>query len=208
MVLKNFFVMYNLEADLRTRFRDQKFCDAIRHPFVRVKQDPNAIEDTLDGTVYPQNTQYGQLHTLGSSDGIRVFKTTVEELWLVMLEIFELPPEVRSKQENMLILGAWWGAKPNFNCFLLPISEQLNALKDHGFMAENHLNQPVYVTLRLLVTTADNPAKEALENYKSTACGVCHQVGESTLPFEKKKKKLKKKIIKKKIIKKKKEKKR
>lgn len=109
--MKNFFVMFNLEAELRTRFRNQKFCDSIRHPLVRVKQNENAIEDVYDGSAYPHDTQYAQLHALGSSDGIWVFKTTVEELWLVMLTILELPPEIRGKQENMLILGAWWGGE-------------------------------------------------------------------------------------------------
>jgi len=87
--------MYNLEAELRTRFRDQKFCEAINHPFVRVKHNADAFEDIYDGAVYPQGTQYAQLHALGSSDGIRVFKSTVEEAWLVMAVILELPPEIR-----------------------------------------------------------------------------------------------------------------
>ena len=94
-VLKNYFVMYKLEADLCTRFRDQRFCEAIHHPMVRVKKNEDAYEDIYDGTVYPPDLQYGQLHALGSSDGIKVFKTTLEELWLVMLVILELPPEIR-----------------------------------------------------------------------------------------------------------------
>ena len=79
--------MFNLEAELRTRFRDQRFCEAIRHPLIRVKRNQQAYEDVYDGSVYPNDTQYGQLHTLGSTDGIRVFKTTVEELWLVMMVV-------------------------------------------------------------------------------------------------------------------------
>jgi hypothetical protein len=93
--LKNFFVMFKLEPELRTRFQDQRFCEDISHPFERIKMDDDAWEDIYDGSVYPNQVQYGQLHCLGSSDGIRVFKTTVEELWLVMLVILELPPQIR-----------------------------------------------------------------------------------------------------------------
>jgi len=74
----------------------------------------------------------------------------------------------------MVILGAWWGRKPDYSCFLSPLAEQLNILAGDGFVAQNHLQQPVNVTLRMLTATADNPAKEALENYKSSACGQCH----------------------------------
>jgi len=201
--------MFNLEAELRTRLRDQKFCEAIRHPLIRVKRNLDAYEDVYDGSVYPNGTQYGQLHTLGSTDGIRVFKTTVEELWLVMMVVLELPPEIRLvdrlhfspgsallyssvlihryKQDNMVILGAWWGRKPHYSCFLSPLAEQLNILAGDGFVAQNHLQQPVNVTLRMLTATADNPAKEALENYKSSACGQCHQVGKLSFPKKKKK---------------------
>jgi len=76
----------------------------------------------------------------------------------------------------MLILGAWWGRKPTFSCFLGPLSDQLNSLKDIGFFAQNHLEENIHVTLRMLTATADNPAKEALDNYKANTCGLCHQV--------------------------------
>jgi len=77
----------------------------------------------------------------------------------------------------MLILGAWWGKKPSFQCFLKPLSDHLNELKDNGFLTLNFIGVNINVTLRMLTATADNPAKEALENYKSTACGLCHQEG-------------------------------
>ena len=87
--------MFNLKAELTTRFLSPEFCQAIAYPFTRVKFDDEAIEDVYDGSIYPDDLQLGQLHGLGSSDGIRVFKTSVNELWLVMLVILELPPSIR-----------------------------------------------------------------------------------------------------------------
>jgi len=75
----------------------------------------------------------------------------------------------------MLVLGAWWGKKPEFSCFLDPLSVQLNDLKAHGHLILNHQNQPVQVKFRLLTVTADNPAKDALEKLKPTNCGLCDQ---------------------------------
>jgi len=98
--------MFNLQADLLTRFRDPEFCEAIRYPFIRVKRNEDAYEDIYDGSIYPEETQYGQLHTLGSTDGIKVFKTTMEELWLVMLVLLELPPEIRFVDPLLFRLGA------------------------------------------------------------------------------------------------------
>jgi len=91
--------MFRLEAELRTRFRDPTFCERIQYPLTRQKIHENAIEDILDGTVYSnlpqQDRQYGKLHSLGSADGIKVFKSSTEQLWVVMLEILELPPQIR-----------------------------------------------------------------------------------------------------------------
>jgi len=92
---KDFFVMFNLEVELRTRCLDPLFWNSVQHPFNRVKADPNAIEDIYDGQLYPQNTVPGQLHALSSTDGIKVFKTNNNDLWVVMLVILELPPSVR-----------------------------------------------------------------------------------------------------------------
>jgi len=62
---------------------------------------------------------------------------------------------------------------------IFPVFSQtpFNELKDNGFLTLNFIGVNINVTLRMLTATADNPAKEALENYKSTACGLCHQEG-------------------------------
>ena len=88
----------------------------------------------------------------------------------------------------MQILGAWWGPKPDYTCFLAPLATQLNTMAAEGFMATNHNQQYINVTLRLLTVTADNPAKDALEKLKANACGTCHQEGNSPLQEKKKKK--------------------
>jgi len=111
-------------------------------------------------------------------------RQTLHEKVFTQPHLFTNP---RYKQENMLILGAWWGRKPTFSCFLGPLSEQLNSLKDLGFFAQNHLEENIHVTLRMLTATADNPAKEALDNYKANTCRLCHQV--RTWKKKKKKKK-------------------
>ena len=91
---KTFFVEFNLEVELQTRVRDDHFWRLIHHPFNR-HHTPENIDDVYDGSLYPANTAPGQLHAIGSTDGIKVFKTNHSDLWPVMLVIQELPPTVR-----------------------------------------------------------------------------------------------------------------
>ena len=75
----------------------------------------------------------------------------------------------------MVMLAAWWGSKPDWKCMMAPLRGQLNQLNDTGLIIQDHLNQNVLVTLRMLTATADNPAKESMLNYQSNRCGVCQQ---------------------------------
>ena len=92
---KDFFIMFNLEAELRTRCKDPQFWEQIQHPITRTRPEHGEIEDIYDGTLYPKEPQLGQLHSLSSTDGIKVFKTNNSDLWVVMLVILELPPSIR-----------------------------------------------------------------------------------------------------------------
>ena len=168
--------MFSLEQELKTRVKDPRFWDLIHHPYVRVKKKDDAIEDVYDGTLYPENLALGDFTTLGSSDGIKIFKTNKSDLWVVMLVLLELPPSVRYKQDNMIILGAWFGGKkPDFSCFFEPLTEQINSF-GNGKMMMDPNGVMRNVSLRMLTMTADNQAKEALLNYQGTVCGICQQV--------------------------------
>ena len=92
---KDFFIMFSLEMELKTRCRDPIFWERIQHPFQRQKINEAAIEDVYDGAIYPVGLQPGELNAFGSTDGIKIFKTNHNDLWLVMLVILELPPSIR-----------------------------------------------------------------------------------------------------------------
>ena len=173
-----FFLTFNIEAELRTRCRDAAFWNAVQLPLHRVRLENGVVKDIYDGTIYPEGLQAGQLTSLGSADGITIFKSTKNNLWLVMLAILELPPHLRYKQDNMLMIGAWFGgSKPDFDSFLRPISAQLNELRVPKEMRDPE-DQIILVSFRLLTMSADNPAKEAMLNLKASACGICEQVAE------------------------------
>jgi hypothetical protein len=91
---KTFFVEFNLEVELRTRVKDPRFWNLAQHPFTR-QHTPGNIDDVYDGSLYPPNTVPGELTCIGSTDGIKVFKTNHSDLWPVMLVIQELPPSIR-----------------------------------------------------------------------------------------------------------------
>jgi len=53
------------------------------------------VEDVYDGTIYPKPAVAGKFNSFGSTDGIRIFKSAEDDLWLIMLVILELPPSMR-----------------------------------------------------------------------------------------------------------------
>jgi len=171
-VEQNFFLTFSIETELRTRFRDAAFLDAIRYPLTRQRPAQGVITDTLDTPSYPADPVLGQLHALGSTDGLRVFKSARSDVWLFMMVLLELPPSVRYKQENMLLVGAWFGGKkPDFTIFFKALAAELNPWQEPRQLptAEGPLN----VSLKLLTITADNAAKEAMLCYSH--CGWCEQ---------------------------------
>jgi len=169
-----FFLTFSAETELRTRYLDPAFFEEVQHPFKRDVPPAGVITDVLDGSAYPRDAVRGQLHALGSTDGLRVFKSAKHDLWLVMLVLLELPPSIRYRQENMLLVGAWFGGKkPAFDVFFERVAAELNALQTPRTMKTP--DGDLDVSLKLLTMTADNAAKEPMLGIKSTHCGACEQ---------------------------------
>jgi len=79
----------------------------------------------------------------------------------------------RYQQENMILLGTWFGSsKPDFHLLMDPISTQLNHCQFQGDTPEGERE----ISFKLLALTADNQAKEMVLNLKSTHCPNCQQV--------------------------------
>ena len=76
------------------------------------------IHDLWNGEAIKPLTQEGGFLTypeyLGlslSTDGVPVFKSSASSLWPVYLTIANLPPNIRTNNENTLLCGIWFGPK-------------------------------------------------------------------------------------------------
>lgn len=66
-----------------------------------------------------------------NTDGVPLYESSGNSIWPLLLQIYELPQAVRSK--NVLPAGLWYGEKkPDMNTFLKPFVEELNVLSSTG----------------------------------------------------------------------------
>lgn len=94
-----------------------------------------SISDIWNGDAVKQMKQNGEFFNykehLGltiSTDGVAVFKSSLESLWPVYLVVNNLPPKIRMNKENMILCCVWFGPKPAMKCLLEPVVEMLQSL--------------------------------------------------------------------------------
>ena len=117
----DYFIFIPLQKQLEKSLSDSKL-----HSYLTNKN----LQETLNSAVVSDVTTtalYKELineHNLGSNDmcltwnmdGIPVFTLSNFSIWLLQLSVNELPSHFWSK--NVLLVGLWFGQKPNMNVFL------------------------------------------------------------------------------------------
>jgi hypothetical protein len=109
-----------------------------------------------------------------STDGVKVFKTrSAFYIWPIMLVNFNLPPSVRFKRHNMLLVGFTPGPNnpKDLDSFLWPLVAEMKKLgQDGGVDAWNAATEKQFqLHAYITVVTADMPGREKLMNMK----GMC-----------------------------------
>jgi hypothetical protein len=143
------------------------------------KHDPNVVRDVLDGKHY--RSLLGRLVTpvglselrhkyfedhrdiaLGlSTDGYAPFKNRRKTAWPLIIYNYNLPPETRFLEENVLFLGVIPGPnKPkDFDSFLWPLIEELLVLEGPGVDAWDAVARETFrLHAHLLLVFGDIPA--------------------------------------------------
>ncbi|XP_035690734.1 uncharacterized protein LOC118425770 [Branchiostoma floridae] len=94
-----------------------------------------------------------------NTDGIKVFRSSNYGLWPVYLAINELPFRMRTRRENMVFAGLWFGEyKPKMRIFLPPLAKSIKALAD-GFQVRPPDTTPFECKAFLLACSCDLQAK-------------------------------------------------
>ena len=99
-------------------------------------------------------------------DGLPIFKSSKYSLWSCYFIINELPYQIRSLKENMIIGGLWFGEeKPNTHNFLKPIVTELLQLERNGIEVKSPSSPYPFITKAILLAgTCDLPAKCLMMN--------------------------------------------
>jgi hypothetical protein len=148
--------------------------------------DPETIKDIFDGLLYrsllgkhvqpvggpTQRHQYFERDTdmvLGlSTDGYAPFRRRAKTAWPLLLFNYNLPPDIRFHQDNMLSLGVIPGPnKPkDFDSFLWPLVEELLELELGVLARDGRTQKHFHLRAHLLLVFGDMPAISMVMNMK------------------------------------------
>lgn len=115
-----------------------------------------------------------------NTDGVLVHQSSQCSLWPVLLVCNFLPPNIRFRENNLIVSGLYYGSKkPDFIKFLNPLAEEFVQLSNDGISIRSEC-------FRFIITVAslDLPAKCAVQQiiqYNGYfACSSCEHPGEKT----------------------------
>lgn len=113
-----------------------------------------------------------------NTDGVSITKSNKSSLWPVLLTCNFLPPQLRYKDQNIIVAALYHGnEKPNIHDFLRPLSEHFVQLSSIGVFVRNQFFK-IFITNALL----DLPAKSMISQMKQFnscyACNFCLQKGD------------------------------
>ena len=117
-----------------------------------------------------------------NTDGIPVFKSSKYSIWPLQATLNELPMHLRAK--HTLLIGLWFGEKPNINTFFKPFIDECTKLQQDGFQFGNELERRKVFPL---LFCGDAPARAIVRNSKQFngcyGCDWCESAG-TTIPTD------------------------
>lgn len=197
----NVFAEIPLIQQLEALFSREEFFTNFNHSKNRTKLNPLNIEDIYDGRLYQELIAKGFFSKEGSlnftmilnADGVPVFHSNNKSLWPVFLNVLELPPSLRFKEENTVIAGLWFGKKPNVNLILSPLLPSFQTMLKGFSVQPFGRNEAKNVQGLVLAATCDLPAKIMMLGMASYSghfgCQICKIEGGSVKIVKKSKKK-------------------
>ncbi|KAK3932901.1 Halomucin [Frankliniella fusca] len=161
-----YFIEFSLTKQLQSMYLRPGFLESLQFKFNRVKKNYNNIEDIYDGQIYTELEQEGFLSNPNNIsftmyfDSVAIYKSSKFSVWPVYLSINELKYKERSKEENVIIAGLWFGKKkPNPNLFLRPVWNKMQILQNQGVQLKLPNAHFIIVKGRVVCAVGDLPAK-------------------------------------------------
>ena len=96
------------------------------------------------------------------TDGVPVYKSSIGSLWPVYLMVTSIPPDERTKVDNLIIAALWHGpTKPELDIILRPVLDNISHLCEVGIP-----HAGAALRAKLLMAVFDLPAKSSATNTK------------------------------------------
>lgn len=187
---KSYFIQVPVKSQLRELYRRRGFYECVQDRFhARSRDNSHDITDVYKGSLYRRFIDSGFLADRNNisltwyTDGIPVYKSSRVSMWPVNLSINELPFEERTKRENLLMIGLWFGPqKPNANNYFHKFYHQFKKLST-GVDIILANDQTIKIKAVLLMGTCDLPAKCQFFNFTyymgAYGCPSCLWPGET-----------------------------
>lgn len=141
----------------------------------------NVICDVNDGKMY-QNFPKNYLPLTLNTDGVSVYKTGSKSVWPILIRSEYLPLKLRMRSDNIILVGIYFGKKPNMKRLLHPFVEEMEQLFEQGISIL--INGSLYAFRPIICMCAVDllvPAKHALLNFiyynGYHGCAICEHPG-------------------------------
>ncbi|KAE8742171.1 hypothetical protein FOCC_FOCC012311 [Frankliniella occidentalis] len=167
-----FFVEVPILPQLEALYGREGFKTLLMHRFKRSKLGVNSYDDIYDGNVYKALSSRGNILSDANNisfswytDGIKLSTFSENEIWPFYLTINELPFQERTKPENVLLAGIWFGSrKPVPHLFLRGIREDFHSLNKGVQFRVPEVPEPVLVRGIVICGVCDLTAKALFLN--------------------------------------------
>ena len=133
----NYFLYIPLQKQIESLLGNAKLFSYLTNRNIEESLNSLVVTDVITSDLYKelineQGLSSNDISLMWNSDGIPVFKSSNYAIWPLQASVNELPPPLRHK--NILLLGLWFGQKPNMNVFLVPFVEECIKLETEGFL--------------------------------------------------------------------------
>lgn len=114
-----------------------------------------------------------------NTDGVSIVQSNNTSFRPVLLTCNFLPPEVRFKDQNIIVVALYYGKKlPSIRELLRPLAKEMRGLSSGIFVRESYFE--IFVTMAVLDLPAKSKVSEVMQFNAKQACNFCLQTGEPT----------------------------
>lgn len=190
----NYMIYIPLEQQIQQTL-NENFAEII--DYLYRKRQAGTISDTDDGNLFKKikkNNPFSHILSLTLNiDGAEIYKSAKNSLWPIQLYQNYLPPNLRFRPENILIVGLYFGkCKPDVFNLLYPLAKELSVIQSKKITVHDSRNNEFHTFLPyVVIVSCDLPAKHMLLNFVAlsgyNSCSFCLHPGESVLGVKGKK---------------------